>query len=74
MYVKVHVRAGVKKEELVVESHDHLLILVKEKAERNMANRRVIEMVAGHFSVTVKKVRIISGHHSPSKMLSVDNE
>ena len=47
-------------------------VAVKEKAERNLANRRVIELVAKHLKVPAGKIRIISGHHSPSKMLSID--
>ncbi len=72
MYVKVRVRAGAKKEEFTAELADHFVIAVKEKAQRNLANTRVIELVVRHFGVASSKVRIINGHHSPSKLLSVD--
>jgi len=71
MYIKARVSAGMKKESFVEKSPDTVHIAVKEKAERNMANQRVIELVAGHFKVPKSKVRIISGHQSPSKILSV---
>jgi uncharacterized protein YggU (UPF0235/DUF167 family) len=72
MYVKVQVTAGAKRE-LVEQAHDsRLLISVKDPPKQNLANTRVIELVAHHFGVTTKKVRIINGHHSPSKMISVD--
>lgn len=74
MYVKVNVIAGARKEIFTQKSADHFDISVKEKAERNGANSRVIELVAGHFKVSTKKVRIINGHHHPSKLLTVDNE
>ena len=74
MYVKVRVIAGAKKESLVQKTKDHFLISVREPAERNMANARVIELLARFFELTPRKVRIISGHHSPSKILSVDTE
>jgi uncharacterized protein YggU (UPF0235/DUF167 family) len=45
---------------------------VREKAERNLANKRVLEIIAEAFNVSVKKVRIINGHQSPSKILAVD--
>lgn len=51
---------------------DHFEVSVRELAERNLANRRIIELVARRFKLPVGKVRIISGHHSPSKILSVD--
>ena len=74
MYIKVNVIAGAKKEIFKVKSKDHFDISVKEKAERNMANSRVIELVAEHFKLPKNKVRIINGHHHPSKLLVVDLE
>lgn len=71
MYVKVRVIAGAKKESVVQISADHLKISVKEPAERNLANRRIIELVAAHFGFPHKQARIISGHTSPSKILSI---
>ena len=72
MYIKVKVIAGAKKEKVERTSADHFVVSVREKAERNMANGRVIEIVAQACGVPTGKVRIINGHHSPSKMLSVD--
>ncbi len=74
MYIKVKVIPNAKKEILKQVSDDHFNISVKEKAERNMANNRIIEIIARHFNVTVSAVRIINGHHSTSKMLSVRKE
>ena len=71
MYIKVRVRAGAKKESFVVASSDHFEISVKEPAEENRANKRVIELVAKHFQIPTAKVRIKSGHHAPSKMLTI---
>lgn len=71
MYIKVRVFAGSKKEELKKISDTHFEARVKEKAERNMANRKVVELVRRHFKAA-GDVRIINGHHSPSKILSVD--
>jgi len=72
MYIKVTVQAAAKKESFVKKSKDHFRISVKEKAERNMANTRVLELVAEHFQIPKNKVRIINGHHHPSKLLSLD--
>ena len=72
MYIKVKVQAGSKKEEVKKKSKDSYAISVKEKAERNMANRRVCEIVALLFHVSVKNIRIINGHQSPSKILSIN--
>ena len=72
MYIKVKVEAGSKKEQVKKKNKDTYLISVKQKAERNMANTRVCEIIAGVFNIPVKNVRIISGHQSPSKILSIN--
>lgn len=71
MYIKAKVTAGAKRENILKMSDDHFEISVKEPAERNMANKRVIQLLAGHFGVSVGAVRLVSGHHSPSKIFDV---
>ncbi|MCK9351544.1 MAG: DUF167 domain-containing protein [Candidatus Paceibacterota bacterium] len=72
MYIKIKVTPHAKKETFVKISEDHFEASVKEKAERNMANNRVRELVAEHFGILTGKAKLISGHHSPSKIFSVE--
>lgn len=72
MFIKVKVQAGAKKEEIKKKSKDSYIVSVREKAERNMANIRVCEIMASLLGVAVGQVRIISGHQSPSKILSIN--
>lgn len=72
MYIKVKVSAGVKKEKFTQINDDHFEIWTKEKAERNMANNHIVEMLSEYFKIPKNKVRIINGHHSPSKLISID--
>jgi len=72
MYIKVKVTAGAKKEMIIKKSEDHFDISVKEPAERNLANKRVLELVREYFRVYNGNVRIVSGHHSPSKIISIN--
>ena len=72
MYIHVKVTAGAGKELLRKKSADHFEISVKEKAQHNAANSRVLELVASHFKVAESKVRIVNGHHHPSKLLIVE--
>ncbi len=74
MYVKTRVKAGMKAESFKQVSDTHFDVTVREKAEQNRANARVIALVAAHFGVAQGKVRIVNGHHSPSKLLSVETE
>ena len=72
-YIHVKVSAGAGKESFKKKSVDHFLISVREKAERNMANNRVLELVAEHFKIPKNKVRIVNGHRSPSKLLIIES-
>jgi uncharacterized protein YggU (UPF0235/DUF167 family) len=72
MYVKVMVRAAAGRESLLVISSDHFEVTVKERPANNLANRRVAAIIAGHFQVPAWRVRVINGHHSPSKLLIVE--
>ncbi len=73
MYIHVKVTPGARKEIFKKKSEDHFEISVHEEAERNMANVRVLEIVAEYFKVSKNKIRIVNGHHSPSKLLIVEN-
>lgn len=70
MYIKVKVITKAKREEIKRLSDDVLELRLRERAERNMANDRVLEIVREMYPGTV--VRMISGHHHPSKVLSID--
>ena len=72
MFIKVKVKAGVKKEKIEKKSDNSFIISVKEPAERNLANTRIREIISNLYNVNIKAVRIISGHQSPSKILSIN--
>ncbi len=74
MYISVRVVAGAKKEDVEELGKGRLKISVKEPAKQNLANRRVVELVAGHFKLPINKVRLVSGHHSPSKIFSIEKK
>ena len=71
-YIHVKVTAGAGKESFRKKTEDHFEISVRQKAERNLANARVLLLVAEHFKVPVKKVRIINGHKHPSKLIVIE--
>jgi uncharacterized protein YggU (UPF0235/DUF167 family) len=72
MYIKVKIIAGARKEKIEKVSLDHYNISVKEKAENNRANDRLLEIMRKEYPNTI--IRLISGHHSPSKILSIDTK
>ncbi|HUY62223.1 MAG TPA: DUF167 domain-containing protein [Candidatus Paceibacterota bacterium] len=72
MYLKVFVTPGARRER-VEEKDDILVVAVREPAAGNRANKRVREIVATRSSVPVGRVRILTGHRSRSKIVSIDN-
>ncbi len=70
MYLKVFVTPSAKKEK-VEEKGETLLISVREPASGNRANTRVRELVAMRIGKPLSAVRILTGHRSRAKMISI---
>ncbi len=71
MYIHIRVHANAKKESWLLKKPAHFEASVREKAINNQANVRVLQLAAKHFGVAVDYVRIVNGHHSPSKLISI---
>ncbi len=71
MYLKVIVIAGARKENIENVKDGVLQISVREPASGNHANTRVREIIANRVGVSLSQVRILTGHHSRSKMISI---
>jgi len=74
MYVKVRVAAGVRKEKVTQIDDVTFEMFVKEPAERNLANKRIRTLLAEVYNVEKGKARIVTGHHSQSKIFNVLQE
>ncbi|MDE2041021.1 MAG: DUF167 domain-containing protein [Patescibacteria group bacterium] len=70
LLIKVRVTANARAEKVVKKADDHFVVSVKVKAERNEANRRVLEIVRSMYPG--RSVRIIHGHQGPSKLIAID--
>jgi uncharacterized protein YggU (UPF0235/DUF167 family) len=71
MNIKVRVTSGAKNESLTAVSPAVFEVSVRERAIENQANDRVRALIAMYFKVPTKQVRIIHGHHRPSKMIQI---
>ncbi|MFA6608340.1 MAG: DUF167 domain-containing protein [Candidatus Paceibacterota bacterium] len=69
MYLKIKVIPDSKKELVEKTSEDSWHVWVKVPAENNAANTRVLSIIRENFPN--QSVRIVSGHHSPSKIVSI---
>lgn len=71
MYLRVRITPSAKHES-ITQKGEVLLVTVKEPAAQNRANNRLRELVAEKYGLSVSGVRILHGHHSPSKLLSLE--
>ncbi|MEI6810998.1 MAG: DUF167 family protein [Candidatus Nomurabacteria bacterium] len=69
MYLKIKVVTDASAEKIEKLKDDEYRIWTKMPAENNLANTRILEIIRTEYPN--QSVRIISGHHSPSKILSI---
>ncbi len=69
MYLKIKVIVDSKSEKIEKKSVDEWKIWIKQPASNSLANNRILEILKSEYPN--KSVRIISGHHSPSKIISI---
>ncbi len=72
-YVKVFVTPDAKRESVEEKGDGVLAVSVREPASQNRANDRVRQIIAERFDVPPGKVRILTGHRSRGKMISISD-
>jgi len=71
MLIKVKVFPGSKKEGILRRSEDSFEVRVKERPERGMANRAVIELLSSYFGVPPSRIRLVKGAKSRNKIFEI---
>lgn len=74
MYIKVKVKTESKNEKVVKKSKDTFEIYVREKAERGLANKKVIELLRDYLKVYNSDIRIVKGHRLQSKIINIEEK
>jgi uncharacterized protein YggU (UPF0235/DUF167 family) len=71
MHIKIRVKVGARAEKVVrvTATGDRFIVSVREKAERGMANDRVLEIFRALYPK--KSVKLVKGSRSPSKIVEV---
>lgn len=72
-YFKIKVIISNKKESITRIRPDTFLIVTKTKAERGLANKRILSMLADFLDKPLSAIKIISGYHQPTKIILVDD-
>lgn len=71
MRIRVKVNAGAQTESVRELEDGSLQVRTRAPASRGKANKRVLELLAEHFDVSVADLEIVSGHTSPVKRIDV---
>lgn len=73
MYIKISALTSQKQESIQDLGNGRFLVSVKEKPEQNQANNKILYLMAEYLKIDSKKIRFVSGHHKPSKILSISD-
>ncbi|MES2060158.1 MAG: DUF167 domain-containing protein [Patescibacteria group bacterium] len=71
MLIHIKIQPESKEDKVIMKSDNSYIVYVREKAERNQANIKMRSLLATHFKVDLGKVKIITGHHAPSKIIDI---
>jgi uncharacterized protein (TIGR00251 family) len=71
MLIRIKVQAKAKKDNVILQTKDKLLVQTKEPAKQGRANRRVHLLLANYFHVSPKKVKLIRGGTQPNKLFEI---
>jgi uncharacterized protein (TIGR00251 family) len=71
MLFKLKVHPASKKAAILKKGSDAYEIWVRAKAERGMANRETIKILAAELKIEEKLIHIVKGSTSPSKIVKV---
>jgi len=71
MLIKVKVYPKSKKEEVIKKSEDSFDVKVKEKPKQGLATKRVVELLAEHFEISPKNVRLKKGSKQRNKIFEI---
>jgi len=71
MLIKVKCHPLSKKELVNKKDENSFEIYLREKPERGEANKKIFEILANHFNISQKKIRLIKGARSPNKIFEI---
>jgi hypothetical protein len=74
MLIKVKVNVLSKEDKVIKKSEDNFEVFVKVDAQRNMANKKIIELLAEYFNLPQYKVKMIKGFKESNKIFNIRYE
>ena len=74
MYIRIDVTPEAKANTIKRLTSEKFELTVKDKAEHNLANKKALEILADQLKIPVARLRIINGHHTSRKLVSILDE
>lgn len=71
MHIKVKVFPDAKEEFVQESGENEFRIYIREPPKEGQANKRVLKILQAHFPN--KRIRLVSGHLSPSKVFEISD-
>ncbi len=71
MRIKVYLKPNSSKDEVRLRKEGVYDVEVRAKAKENMANTKLIELMALYLCIPTDNIHIFSGHHRSSKVLEI---
>lgn len=72
MKVFVTAKARAKENRVARVDETHFRVWVKARPEKGQANEAILETLAAHFKIPKSCLRILSGHTSKNKIVSIN--
>lgn len=73
-YIRIKVLPSSKKSAIIKIAEDVYEIKTKSKAESNNANKEALGLLSERLNIKPNKLRIISGHKRPNKIIEILNQ
>ena len=70
----VIVKPRSSQEKVQIDTPTFLTVWTRERAVDGMANKKVLEILAEHFDVSIKLIRMVAGHRARIKVIEVEEE
>lgn len=70
-FIKIKVYANSKKNAIIQTGENSFEIFVKSKAQRNLANKQAVEILAEKLGENPNKLKIIKGAHICKKLVKI---
>ena len=74
MLIKVKANVSSKEDKVIKKSEDNFEVFVKVDAQRNMANKRIIELLAEYFNLPQYRIKMIKGFKESNKIFDIKYE